>query len=112
MAERTPLVAGLTVAPNAPGDATNPAASEAELRAHRFWGRFADATFLPNATANPAGSPAYDLMRPGDVAFAQDTGRLHVLQDRTHVVGRTDGAPPMQTGGYMLYGGWTFGVQF
>jgi len=39
-------------------------------------------------------------------------GQVHVMQDRTHVIGRTDGASPMVTGGYMLYGGWTLGVHF
>jgi len=39
-------------------------------------------------------------------------GQLHLLQDRTHVIGRTEGAPPMTTGGHVLYGGWTLAVHF
>ena len=39
-------------------------------------------------------------------------GQAHILMDRTHEIGRTDGAPPMQTGGYGLVGGWTLGAEF
>jgi hypothetical protein len=39
-------------------------------------------------------------------------GQLHVLMKRTHDIGRTDGAPPMQTRGTMLAGGWTLGLTY
>ncbi|HJL18469.1 MAG TPA: hypothetical protein RMH99_22585 [Sandaracinaceae bacterium LLY-WYZ-13_1] len=39
-------------------------------------------------------------------------GQAHLLQNRTHVIGRTDGAPPMETGGYVLTGGWTLRAEF
>ena len=40
--------------------------------------------------------------------FAQ----VHALQPRTHEVGQRDGAPPMETSGYILLGGFTFGAEF
>ena len=39
-------------------------------------------------------------------------GQAHILVDRTHEIGRTTGAPPMQTGGYLLSAGWTIGAEF
>lgn len=39
-------------------------------------------------------------------------GQAHLLHDRTHVIGRTDGAPPMVTGGTILAGGWTLRAEF
>lgn len=39
-------------------------------------------------------------------------GQAHLLQDRTHVIGRTEGADPMVTGGYVLTGGWTLRAEF
>ena len=39
-------------------------------------------------------------------------GQVHLLQNRTHQVGRTDGAPPMETSGYVLVGGWTATLEF
>lgn len=39
-------------------------------------------------------------------------GQAHILQDRVHVIGATDGAPPMKTGGYILMGGWTLTLEF
>ena len=39
-------------------------------------------------------------------------GQLHLLQNRTHEIGRTDGAPPMETSGTVLVGGWTAGLEF
>ncbi len=86
MAFRTPRPDGLTIAPNAPGDGNNPAASVLELRGHQFWGRYAVEADLPNASGNAAGSPAYDCMRPGDTAFVQTPpagrGALYTLRDR------------------------------
>lgn len=41
--------------------------------------------------------------------FAQ----LHVLQDRTHDIGRSESSTtPMTTGGVVLFGGWTLRVEF
>jgi hypothetical protein len=39
-------------------------------------------------------------------------GQLHILADRTHDIGATEGAPPMRSGGYALAGGWTMGLEF
>ncbi|MBX3275537.1 MAG: hypothetical protein KF729_35080 [Sandaracinaceae bacterium] len=39
-------------------------------------------------------------------------GQLHVLQDRTHEIGRADAGAPMVTSGVILYGGWTARVEF
>lgn len=39
-------------------------------------------------------------------------GQLHVLQDRTHEIGQTDGAPPMESGGFIGQAGWSVGVFF
>lgn len=82
MATRTPPVSGLTVQPNAVGDANNPAASTQELAVHRFWGRYDATSALPNASANAAASPSYDAMRPGDVAQVEADGELYELVDR------------------------------
>jgi long-chain fatty acid transport protein len=56
------------------------------------------------------------------VGFAHDFGdgvrlrsdvfaQLHVLAPRTHEIGATDGAAPMETSGTLLSGGWTFGLE-
>lgn len=82
MAIRTPLADGLAVAPNAGASGTNPAASTQELAVHRFWGRWAAATDLPNAAGNLAASPAYDQMRPGDMAYVLGTTTLYTLINR------------------------------
>ena len=39
-------------------------------------------------------------------------GQLHVLEERTHELGRTDTGPPMVTSGVILFGGWTARVEF
>lgn len=83
MAFRTPRPDGLTVAPNA----TSPPASALELRGHQFWGRYATEAVLPNASGNKAAAPAYDLLRPGDLALAEtpsigETNALYRLVDR------------------------------
>ncbi len=39
-------------------------------------------------------------------------GQLHVLMNRTHDIGLTDGGPPMQTGGTMVAGGWVLGLTY
>ncbi|MFK7989982.1 MAG: OmpP1/FadL family transporter [Sandaracinaceae bacterium] len=41
-------------------------------------------------------------------AYAQ----LHLLAPRTHEVGLTDGAPNMQTDGFIMMGGWTATLEF
>lgn len=82
MATRNPPVGGLTVQPNAVGDANNPAASNQELAVHRFWGRYTEPTELPNASLNAATKPSYDVMRPGDVAQVEADGELYELVDR------------------------------
>jgi len=82
MAERTPTPDGLAVTPNAAGDANNPAATGQEMQAHRFWGRWSTALFLPNAASNAATVPAYAKMRPGDRAWVQGTQSIYVLEDR------------------------------
>ena len=38
--------------------------------------------------------------------------QLHVLSPRTHAIGRADGAPNMQSGGFVMAGGWLLGVEF
>lgn len=49
----------------------------------------------------------------GDKALVLDVyGQLHALAPRTHEIGRTEGAPPMVTDGYILAGGWTLGLEF
>jgi len=87
MSLRTPKIDGLTTAPNAVADANNPAASAEELQSHRFWGRYATVADLPNASGNATGNPAYNLMRPGDVAQVQADSLLYVLQDRGTLIG-------------------------
>lgn len=88
MAILSPDTAGLTIAPNAPGDVNNPVALPRELKVHRFWGRYGDVSELPNHPANPASSPAYDQMRPGDMGLVQTLeqqaidGELYYLCDR------------------------------
>lgn len=87
MADRTPDISGLTVAPNAPGDLQNPPAAEQELKVHHFWGRYDDVDELPNHPSNPAVSPAFDFMRQGDTAFVQTgadpgDGNYYYLCDR------------------------------
>ncbi len=39
-------------------------------------------------------------------------GQLHVLMARTHDIGATDGAPPMETTGNLLSGGWVMGLEY
>ena len=41
-------------------------------------------------------------------AFAQ----LHLLAPRTHEIGIADGAPNMETDGYIMMGGWTATLEF
>jgi hypothetical protein len=78
VSSRTPTSDGLTVAPNAPVVGVNPAASLQELQQTAFWGRYELLTQLPNVGAvdgvavtgvNPANPPAYEKMRPGDIAL-------------------------------------------
>jgi hypothetical protein len=54
------------------------------------------------------------IHRDGGERFVLDVyGQLHVLQPRTHVIGRTSAdGPPMVTSGYVLAGGWTLGLEF
>lgn len=82
MALRTPRPDGLAVAPDAAGDANNPAASVLELEGHLFWGRYSAASVLPNASGNLATGPAYACMRPGDLAYVQADAALYRLIDR------------------------------
>lgn len=91
MSLRTPSPDGLTVSPNAPAAGTNPAASLQEMAVHGFWGRYELLTELPNVGAvdgfavtgvNPANAPAYDKMRPGDIAYIQETNALYWLVGR------------------------------
>lgn len=50
---------------------------------------------------------------PGGERIVLDVfGQLHVLQDRTHQVGRNSLAAPMQTGGYIGQAGWTVTAEF
>lgn len=50
---------------------------------------------------------------PEEKALVLDVyGQLHALAPRTHEVGRTEGAAPMVTDGYILAGGWTLGLEF
>lgn len=81
MAEISPVPDGLAIAPNGAGDLNNPAATNQELQAHRYWGRWASAAVLPNASGNAATGAAYGAMRPGDEAYVEDIG-LYVLNDR------------------------------
>ncbi|MGE0789958.1 MAG: OmpP1/FadL family transporter [Sandaracinaceae bacterium] len=39
-------------------------------------------------------------------------GQLHLLMDREHEIGRTDGDPPMTTGGWLGQAGWSIGASF
>jgi hypothetical protein len=48
----------------------------------------------------------------GERAALDLYGQLHVLSPRTHEVGRVEGAEPMQTGGVVIAGGWTMGLEF
>ncbi len=48
----------------------------------------------------------------GEAIVIDVNGQLHVLMDRTHEIGQTDGAPPMTTGGYLGQAGWTIGAHF
>lgn len=82
MAFRTPTSAGLASPPNAAGDFNNPPAEDQELQVHRFWGRYALETDLPNNGTNAATDPAYSQMAPGDVGYNQDDACLYLLTDR------------------------------
>lgn len=82
MALRTPRVDGLTIPPNAVATPDDPAAHIEELQAHLFWGRYEVAADLPNATNNAASAPAYDLMRPGDLACAGEWAEVYQLITR------------------------------
>lgn len=48
----------------------------------------------------------------GEAITIDAFGQLHVLQDRTHEIGQTDGAPPMVSGGYIGQAGWSIGASF
>lgn len=48
----------------------------------------------------------------GESIVLDVNGQLHLLQDRTHVIGRTDGDPPMVTSGFVGQAGWTVGAHF
>lgn len=50
---------------------------------------------------------------PASKALVLDVhAQLHALAPRTHEIGKTDGAAPMVTDGYILAGGWTMGLTF
>lgn len=96
MSFRTPTPDGLTVAPNASGFGSNPAASPQELENLHFWGRYELATQLPNVGfvdgvvvvgVNAAADPAYSKLAPGDFCLVEGaappgTTKIYVCVDR------------------------------
>lgn len=74
---------GLTIPlPNAAAEGNNPAARNGDLTNRTFWGRWALAADLPNATNNAASRSAYTNLASGDTAWAQSPTGLYVCIDR------------------------------
>lgn len=48
---------------------------------HHYWGLYAGATNLPNASGNPIVSPEFDKLEAGDLAFNSDNALMYVCID-------------------------------